>query len=756
MATIKDVAEMAEVSIATVSNYINHTKPVSKEVSIRIQQSIDALHYTQNFNAKNLKSKETRNIGIILPSLNDSYYVQVFQGIKLKLQPENYYVDLAFTNDIPEFEQTIVNNFLKKQICGLILVSCQPDNWKFYYDNFSSKQIPLVLIDRNIHGLDANYITFNNRTMIHNIVSNLIQEGFREIYLMSGPEKFDCESSSIHGFCDAFKDYQLTPNTRYFIQTNMSKEDAFSKTIDLLKDHLPDVIVATSESLAAGIIEAITILGYNIEDIPVLTLGEEHWNIHTHSFATNSSTRPAIKLGQTSARLLLEQLHSPHTKDTEKVILCGTKFNGKQCISQLASYRSSKSLEIKSKTKRTIRVLLLDTPQVHSLLGLIRNFENKTHISVETTILPHHFLYETIREKYYNMEEVPYDVYMYDIPWLPSLASEHILEDITDVIPELSPDIFLPGCLKYYSSFNNRFYGIPFMYAPQVFYYRKDLFENETLKAEYERINNISLRPPVTLKEFTTILDFFTNKTNAVNYGTSIPTAYSECLTPEIYMRLRSFGATLIDSHGHVCLSSDQSLRAYINFVRSIKYAKPDYRIATDTSVVHDFLNGETAMLISYPSFLKDVTDLRKNSMIGSIGYSMIPGRAPLLGGWGLGINSHSLNKKEATEFLKWTCNETIGNYTTLLGGHSAITSTYQNDELIELYPWLPLYRSIYDKTKPTVPPKLSNGRVIPQYGIDEIVCKWIYKLLESDLNVQDVIANTHNELEALVQKYAK
>ena len=105
------------------------------------------------------------------------------------------------------------------------------------------------------------------------------------------------------------------------------------------------------------------------------------------------------------------------------------------------------------------------------------------------------------------------------------------------------------------------------MYAPQIFYYRKDLFEDHSLMTKYERENNISLRPPVTLKEFNTIADFFTNKTNAIHYGTSIPTAYSECLTPEIYMRLRAYGGNLFDSSGHVCLDSDQSLKAYINFM---------------------------------------------------------------------------------------------------------------------------------------------------------------------------------------------
>ena len=81
MVTIVDVAQMAGVSIATVSNYLNHTKPVSKPVSERIQKAIDTLHYSQNLSAKNLKSNTYTDIGVILPNLNDSYYVQLFQGI---------------------------------------------------------------------------------------------------------------------------------------------------------------------------------------------------------------------------------------------------------------------------------------------------------------------------------------------------------------------------------------------------------------------------------------------------------------------------------------------------------------------------------------------------------------------------------------------------------------------------------------------------------------------------------------------------
>lgn len=754
MSTIKDVAKLAGVSIATVSNYLNNTKQVSKESAKKIQKAVDELNYTLNQNARNLKARQNTDIGVILPNLNDPYYVQLFQGIKSYFQPAEYYINLAFSEDIPESEDSIARNFLRKQICGLILVSCQPENWKFYYDNYTSQNIPLVLIDRNIYSLDANYISFNNRILIRNMVDYLFSKNYQQIYLMSGPDKFECESECIRGFCDSCQKHGFEPSENMFLKTDMSKEDAFRKTIKLLKNKRPDAIVATSQSLAAGIIEGITILGYTIQDIPVFTLGEEHWNLHTHSFASGSTVRPAMKLGQLAAKLLSEQLLSPLTKETEHIVLSGGHFSPYH--HEISSIRAQESDNTKNKTSctKTIRALLLDTPQVHSLLGLIRNFEIKTGISVDATILPHHLLYKAILKEHSSESDSPYDVVMYDIPWLFSFASEDILLDITSEMHSFNTDIFLPGCLKYYSNFNGRYYGVPFMYAPQIFYYRKDLFEDHALMTQYERENNISLRPPVTLKEFNTITDFFTNKTDAIPYGTSIPTAYSECLTPEIYMRIRAYGGSLFDLSGHVSLDSDQTLKAYINFMRSIKSAKPDYRTATDSSVVKDFLSGETAMLISYPSFLTDVTDLRKNSIIGSIGYSLIPGRAPLLGGWSLGISSHSLHKESAFEFLKWTCDEQISNYSTLLGGQSAISNTYTNDELAELYPWLPLYQSIYQYTKPTVPPKLSNNAIIPQHEIDEVVCRWIYKLLDYELEIQDAITNTHKELEFLVHTY--
>ena len=157
-------------------------------------------------------------------------------------------------------------------------------------------------------------------------------------------------------------------------------------------------------------------------------------------------------------------------------------------------------------------------------------------------------------------------------------------------------------------------------------------------------------------------------------------------------------------------------------------------------------------MLIGYPAFMTDVADLRKNSMLGSIGYSLIPGRAPLLGGWGLGLDAACEERENALAFLKWMCDEQVGNYFALMGGQTTITSSYTNDELVKLYPWLPMYYSAYESATPTRMPELPGGRVLASEDVDDVVCRWLYEAIRNGLPLRDAMDATVCELEKLVR----
>lgn len=755
MSTIKDVAACAGVSIATVSNYINNTKPVSPKCQEKISKAIVKLNYTPNFSAKSLRSNQYNDIGVILPNLSDSYYVQIFQGIEMAFQNSNHFLNLAFSYDIPDVERNIVHNFLKKQICGLALVTCMPDDWRFYYDRFTSQDKPLVLIDRLIHNLDTSFISFDSRTAVHRITSSFLNEGKKNIYLFSGSDSFYCENQCIKGFRQAFIENKLEFDHSKVIKTILNKEEAFRQTIKLLKTDTPDVILTTSELSAIGSIEALTLLGFNTpEDLIVTTLGEEHWNKFTHSFASISTVRPAIQTGEKAARLLLDQIKSPKTFEKQHILL-----KDKSATSPDINTKRVHSLE-KPKQKSEINILMLETPQVNAIQGLLPHFENTTGIRANVEILPHRYLFDRIISEFEHPDTSKQsDVYMFDIPWLYYLASSGILADITEYINDTSFDtgVYLPNCLKYFSEFEHKYYGLPFMYAPQIFYYRKDLFENQLLAKEYQKTYNSKLRPPITWTEFNAIAEFFTNctsKSNLVKYGTSIPTAYKECMVPELYMRIWAYGGNIFDRRHNVTFDTPQVLKAYVNYKSSFKYAKPDYKTATDISVLSDFINSDTAMLITYPSFLSDIMDVRSSSLVGSLGYNHIPGRSPILGGWSFGINANSTKKDNAFQFLNWTATEKNANYFTLLGCQPAISSIFTNDELVNLYPWLPLYHSAYQYAEPILPPYKKGNFIISQNKIDSIVFKWATELIDDNLDVAETIQHTQEDLAQLFKEH--
>ena len=746
MTTIKDVAQRAGVSVATVSNYLNKTKPVSRQASAKIAKAIDELQYTQNLAAKSLKTNIYRSIGVILPNLTDSYYLQIFQGIETAVNSAGMHLSLSFSYNIPEVEAAVAQQMLQKQVCGLILVTCQPGKWKFYYENFIKNNRPLVLIDRRINSLDTNMICFDSSSAIRAVTEELLSLGYRNLTLMAGPDHLSCEKDCAQSFLHSFSN--RSDGTARVVHIGLDKESAFRNTSKLLRKASPDGIIATSELTATGIVEALRVLGRSTQDIPVITLGEEHWNKHTHTFASFSVERPAIRIGASAAEMMLRKLHAPQTQESEQLTLSCNTSDVRERLRQSLQPRME---DIPTAKNRKLRILLLDVPATHAICRLLKNFENQTGIQTEVELQPHRALYDTITESHRNGNG--FDVYMYDLPWLPLLAAGGILKEISEKMQSMDGNAFLPGSLEDFGKFAGGFYGMPLMYAPQMLYYRKDLFQDPILQERYEKEYGTALRPPKTFTEYNTVARFFTEQTDAIAYGISVPAAYAECLAPELYMRLRAYGSDVIDSNGKVVLQNQNALKAYVNLLRSVRYAKPNYRQANDVNVVEDFLAGETAMLISYPGFLPVGSDLRKNNLIGSIECSYIPGRSPLLGGWSLGISSQSQAAEEAFAFLQWACTEQMSNYFSMLGTYSAVTSTYTNDELVQLYPWRPLYQEVYPNAAPMLPSISKGKRVISPNDVDDIVCKWLYAMLDGNENIEEILAGTQQELSTLLEK---
>ncbi|MCR5627590.1 MAG: LacI family transcriptional regulator, partial [Lachnospiraceae bacterium] len=124
MATLKEVAERAGVSIATVSYCINGKKNLSPKTMLKVRNAIEELNYIPNLSARNLKVSTTDEIGVILPNLDDSTNSDILKGILSEADAQNMTVNIACTYNNPHNEQAFIKKYISKNYAGIILMTC--------------------------------------------------------------------------------------------------------------------------------------------------------------------------------------------------------------------------------------------------------------------------------------------------------------------------------------------------------------------------------------------------------------------------------------------------------------------------------------------------------------------------------------------------------------------------------------------------------------------------------------------------------
>lgn len=730
--TIKTVAEFAGVSVATVSNYINQTRPVSREKAEKIAFTIEKLNYTPNQSARSMKSGKSRKIGLILPNIKDPFYVQVFEGVLCEMEENGYSVCLELCKDIPEIEERCVQRLLEERVSGVAIVSSQPGNRKFFIDKFQRNDIPIVGIERRIQADFADFAGFENETTIHRITCALLNSGKKNIVLMAGPQNFSSEQEAVKGYLSAYEEMNISCSKQNILFTRLNKESAFRCIIRHLSQKRPQAIITTSKLVTLGVTEAISVNGLEFPgDVLVATLGEDSWNRFYNSQNVIATSREATRLGKEAGGILLSRINGDCKNRRE--LLLQDKFSNIQSVSTNQHNHGK------------IRAVMLDTAQVGLFSGLLPRFKQLTGVDVEITKIKHENLLEDIETKQC------YDVIMFDLPWLFSLASDGKLADITDEISRrVDTSAYLKNCIDVFGMYANRYYGLPFTYAPQILFYNKEIFEDRQLANLFYKIHKLKLRPPKSFAEFNLTANFLTKSANDLSptkYGTAIPVQYKECLLPELYMRMRAYGAEVFNSKGEVVFDSPQTIKACANLLDLIKTASPTHLNLNDMNVVDEFLNGDIAMLITYPSFITGIHDIQRKTQLGKIGYSHIPGKAPILGGWSLGVSAFSKNKDIAFDFVQWATGADIANYSAIMAGQSAMTSTFDNNELKDLYPWLSIYKEAYDFASPIIPPKKSDGGIVSQNKIDNIIFEQLYLHMSGVKELVDAIGDAHKEL---------
>lgn len=744
MSTIKDVAKLSGVSVGTVSNYLTGAKHVVPKTAEKIKAAIEELHYQPNSYAKNLRTNSNLEIGVALPNTIDPYYAYLLAGLEAELKNAGYYLNLALTGDVPETEISIVDNFMKKNVCGLVVISCLDD--PEYYDRIIDT--PMVFIDRKVTSRDANFVTLNHyETMVH-LLSQLTEHGHTRVALIAGPGHFSCEREYDSAYRDFFHEHGIGIDQNLIRHINMTNEEAFRTGISLFQDFTPQAVISTSCIMTNGLEQAAYLAGISLkDDIVMVSIGQETMSGFQKDNHVMVTMRPANYLGGKAARLLLGNISSPLMFEKQQI-----KIKDKILGKNLFEPPKTNANPRKTGHKR-LRVLFLDSPNAHGIIRTHSIFTSKTGIDIDATLCEHGKLLSRLMDKDYLGR---FDVCMYDNPWLDILAAEDLFMDITEYINSgnIDTSLFLDDLLDKVGCVNGRYYGLPFLFGPQLLLYRRDLFEAPGLRQLFEKKYRARLRVPRTWFEFNVMGSFFTraiNPNSPVAYGTSFSARNDANLLPELMPRVWAYGGNVFDDEGNPLVTEPAFKKGVKSLVETFKYASQQTLTHSVENTVEDFYLGKTAMLVSFASFIADVNNNAKSKITGKIGYANIPGNHSVLGSWGLAIPAVNSDPTDAFAFIRWTCDPEMSNYFAILDGQSPLKNVYTNDELANHYPWLPLIYHTYSGNKQRKSIKRKDGSLVPITLIEAMIYRHIMSIFKQDISVDDAMADLSRELSALV-----
>lgn len=251
-ATIKDVAHLAGVSIATVSRALNASDGVKENTRKAVMEAVEKLGYNRNEVARSLKFRQTRTIGIIAPELSNIFFMEVIEALERCLAPKGYSMIITSSYDSVEEEKRKLQILIERNVDGMVVMPSGAEG-----DHFLSKalsNIPLILVDRRIRNLKVDSVETDNRFGVHKMIQALKHEGFHRIGFIGGDPSIHTAGERLSGYLEAMSLNGLRVEDRFVLHRGamtQSNGRELLKTALSLPDH-PQAFFIANDSMHLG------------------------------------------------------------------------------------------------------------------------------------------------------------------------------------------------------------------------------------------------------------------------------------------------------------------------------------------------------------------------------------------------------------------------------------------------------------------------------------------------------------------------
>lgn len=308
MATIRDVAKLAGVSVATVSRVLNKNSYVNKDTEQKVVKAIGQLQYEPNTVARGLAGKETGTIALILPDISNPFFPVIARGVEDVAQRHGYTVILCNSDDQGQKEKGYIEMLRKKFVDGMIFASSTLSEEDV--EQMRKNKIPLVVLDRAMTSQSYSVIRARNYEGAKLAVRHLLEIGCKKIAHLSGPQEMITAKERLQGYVDSVEHAPwYTPSL--MLPGHFRLDGGLRAVKELMEKH-PDTdgIFCGNDLMAVGALKGLHQLGIRVpEDVAMIGFdGISLTEITQPELSTIA--QPNYDMGKQAAEVLFEAIQS--------------------------------------------------------------------------------------------------------------------------------------------------------------------------------------------------------------------------------------------------------------------------------------------------------------------------------------------------------------------------------------------------------------------------------------------------------------
>lgn len=307
-ATIRDVAEAAEVSRSTASRALTGRGYVAPVVRDRVRKAARELGYVPDATARHLRQQASHSVGVLVSDLRNDFYASLASGVSQQARRKQYTVMLSDDGGAPEVEAEAAEAFVAFRVAGVIVTPVSSN----VSDYLARHRIPVVEVDRQFAAGSCDAVVIDNEGAARRVTAELLELGHRRIALVIDETHWTTGRDRSAGYRSAFAAAGVPLEPSLVVTAGWDVQDAQREARALLQlAEPPTAIFAANNVLAEGVWRAAAELGLRIPDqLSLVSFDDVPWMSMVRPGIT-AVAQDAVAMGEAAITQLLERIAAP-------------------------------------------------------------------------------------------------------------------------------------------------------------------------------------------------------------------------------------------------------------------------------------------------------------------------------------------------------------------------------------------------------------------------------------------------------------